>query len=155
MSKKTSEVAVVLNSKSSIMAGIEAAKGKLKEFKHIEDSKWQTSGKVIMLNGEEEDIKNIKCKTKLAELLGGFIIRNEAQNQANIALGIKDHPVIKMDGYTLKEWTSDFILKKDIIENQDNIDKYKAIEKKLEGLLDKEDLKAAAMAELAALLGKE
>jgi hypothetical protein len=149
MSKQQTS-ALALTTTSSVPDAISVINQKIADLKHIQESVYLTSGKVNGANGQI-DLKELKTVPEIVRTLSSILARAAAEESAYAAVGYTTHPVVKVDGGTVDEWTADAKLRIAIIEQKETLDKLQGFKSKWEELMDKEDRKAMLLKEMEAL----
>lgn len=152
LSETTQEMGLTV--KSSVTDVIDAINAKIKALKHIQDSVYKTPGNVQTSAGQ----KNIKDEKNITELVKAFAsikARATAMEDAYAELGMKEFPVVKVDGGTVEEWKDDIILRIQIIEQKETLDELNTYKKEWEELMDKEDRKELLLKKMKKFAGQE
>lgn len=122
---------------------------KINEMKHIQDSVYTTNGQITMGTGGKKDIKSETSVDELVKAYASVKARAEYLEQAYTDLDFKRYPVVKVDGFELKDWKRDILLRISIIEQKDTLDELKSLKKEWEELMDKEDRKKILMEKMS------
>ena len=145
-SKKKNEVAL-LSSTLSVPDVLERLNAEVAKLKHISDSVYKTSGTLTGFG----DLKN---ETKIENLVRAFSMvrgKENAYNDAAKELELKQYPQFTVDGGTAADWKQDILLRINILEHKDKLDKLNAYKEKMSQFLSVEDQKAIVLKEMAEL----
>ena len=144
--KKKNEVALSSNT-LSVPAVLERLNAEVAKLKHISDSVYKTSGTLTGFG----DLKN---ETKIENLVRAFSMvrgKENAYNDAAKELELKQYPQFTVDGGTAADWKQDILLRINILEHKDKLDKLNAYKEKMSQFLSAEDQKAIVLKEMAEL----
>ena len=145
-SKKKNEVAL-LSSTLSVPDVLERLNAEVAKLKHISDSVYKTSGTLTGFG-------DLKAETKIENLVKAFSMvrgKENAYNDAAKELELKQYPQFTVDGGTAADWKQDILLRINILEHKDKLDKLNAYKEKMSQFLSVEDQKAIVLKEMAEL----
>jgi len=123
---------------------------KIAALKHIEESVYKT-------NGELEGFGNIKNELKLENLIRAYSVvraKEKAYDEAAKELGLKTFPQFSVGSGTAEDWKKDILLRIEIINHKDTLDKLTSFKTRMEGFLSEQDKKALLLKEMEDFLSK-
>ena len=152
MSTKTTKKAelAVMVAETSVGDAIQVLNDKIASLKHITESVYCTSGKVVMSSGSTLDIKTETNKENLIKAYASIKARVSDIEGAYEDLGIVKYPLVKIDGGSIAEWKKDITLRLAVIDHKDEVDNLTSMKKEWEELMDKEDRKALLLKKMMA-----
>jgi len=136
--------------KGDITSIISALESEIKSLDHITDSKYRTSGNL-------KGFGDIKTETKIENLIKAYssIAGKETMyNNAATELGLTTYPLYTVDGSDSESWKEDIMLRINIINHKEKLDKLTEFKKRTEELLSKEEQKALLVSEISNFLNK-
>jgi len=129
---------------------LDALNKKIASLKHIEESKYKTTGIL-------EQFGDIKAEMKIENLIRAYssiIGREKLYNEAAAQLGRgKSYPAFVVSGGNAEDWKNDITLRINILEHKETLDKLNAFKEKMSKFLSEEDQKAILMKEMTQFLG--
>lgn len=148
--RKSTESTTLVATEGNVFTNLEIVKQKLSEIQKVTDSVYKTPGRVDN-NGITLDIKTEKNVENLVAAYAGLKAKATAIENAYSDLGITTHKVVRVNDGTVEEWKSDIILRINIINNQEKLDKLNKIKDGLTSLMDNNQKAALLMAEVESL----
>lgn len=123
---------------------------KIAALKHIEDSVYKT-------NGELEGFGNIKTELKLENLIRAYSMvkaKEAAYEAAAKDLGLKTYPQFLIGSGTADCWKKDILLRIEIINHKETLDKLNSFKSRMEGFLSEQDKKSLLLKEMEDFLSQ-
>ena len=142
---KTTDVALI----SDVPSVLDKLNAEISSLKKIEESVYKTTGKV---DGLGIDIKTELKVDNLIKAFSSISGRAKAYGEAAQELGQKSVPQFTVGGGTVDEWKSDIMLRIDIINHKEKLDKLKGFKDKMSKFLSEEDQKAILLKEMGEYL---
>jgi hypothetical protein len=152
MSKEKNQLA--LRPDSNVREILKALDAKIKSLKHIEETPWKTNG---VLDGFG-DIKNEKLVPNLIRALSSVRGREKGYLETaedsieNGGMGLSNYPAFEIGGFTTKDWQSDILLRKEIIEHKETLDKLTEFKTRATEFMTEQDKKSLLFADMAQYL---
>jgi hypothetical protein len=119
---------------------------KISSLKHITDTVYKTTGN---LEGFGTNIQKEMKVENLIRAFGSVMARSEVYNAAAKALGQKTYPAFEVSGGDMEAWKHDIILRINIINHQETLDKLNGYKEKMSKFLSEEDQKSMLLKEMA------
>lgn len=119
---------------------------KIASLKHITDTVYKTTGN---LEGFGTNIQKEMKVENLIRAFGSVMARSEVYNGAAKALGQKTYPAFEVSGGDMEAWKHDIILRINIINHQETLDKLNGYKEKMSKFLSEEDQKSMLLKEMA------
>jgi len=148
MSKKPTTAVALMN--TSIPEVIEVLNQKLAALKHINECVYKT-------NGEMKPFGNLKDEMKVENLIrmySSIRSREKTYNEAAAEMGLKSYPVFSDNG-TAADWKQDILLRKDIIEQKETLDKLNEFKAKASKFVSEEQQQQMLLKEMADFFAKK
>ena len=147
MAKKNTTALAKANEVPNVLIILDQEIGKLKS---ISDSVYKTGGN---LEGFGDITKEMKIEN-LIRAHSAVKSKENAYNDAAKDLGLKTYPVFSISGGSSADWKKDILLRIDIINHKDKLDKLTSYKEKMSKFLSEEDQKAMLMQEMTDFLSK-
>lgn len=150
MSKKNDKETTALTIATGTPEALKAINAKIAALKHIEESVYKTSG-------ELEGFDNIKTETKLENLIRAYSVvkfKEQAYEAAAKDLGLKTYPQFSIGSGTAEDWKKDILLRIEIINHKETLDKLNSFKTRMEGFLSEQDKKALLLKEMEEYLAQ-
>lgn len=150
MSKNKDKQTTELTIASGTPEALKLINAKIAALKHIEESVYKTSGDL-------EGFDNIKTETKLENLIRAYSVvkfKEQAYEAAATDLGLKTYPQFVIGSGTAADWKKDILLRIEIINHKETLDKLNSFKSRMEGFLSEQDKKALLMKEMEDYLAK-
>jgi len=90
---------------------IDFLQARLKDLKKTVETPYKTGGKVVTATCGTIDIQTEKDVDKLILAHSTMNFRAKALQESYDMLGIKEHKAVKVEGYSIEDWTHDIALK--------------------------------------------
>jgi len=123
---------------------------KIASLKRIEESVYKT-------NGQLDGFGDIKAETKIENLIRAYSsvkMREAGYNAAAKELrGGKDVPAFVIGSGNAEDWKQDILLRIDILEHKETLDKLNMFKEKMSKFLSEADQKAMLIAEMEQFFG--
>lgn len=148
LSKKGNDLVVMEN--ANVPEVLTLLKNKIDSLKHITDSVYKTTGNL-------EEFGDIKVESKIENLIRAYSSvkgREKAYHDAAADLGRKQYPAFNISGGNAEQWKEDILLRINIIEHKETLDKLKSYEERFAKFLSEADQKNMLMKEMEEFLNK-
>lgn len=119
---------------------------KIASLKHITDTVYKTTGN---LEGFSTNIQKEMKVENLIRAFGSVMARSEVYMSSAKALGQKTFPAFEVSGGDMEAWKHDIILRINIINHQETLDKLNGYKEKMSKFLSEEDQKSMLLKEMA------
>jgi hypothetical protein len=116
-----------------LFAVVQAKKAEIEKLKN---PTWVTNCNFEMHNGREINLHTVPTVEKLVEILATLLSTGKVYEEAAGELGVETE--FKWGGYTIEEWKTDLITRKDKIQVADKKKKLAELERKLDALVSPE-----------------
>lgn len=133
MSKKKVELGLTLA--TPVSDTLKIIEGKLKELKRVQDA-------VYKCPAQMEGMCNIQTETKVENLIrafGSIKSREDSYHQGAQDMGLTAYPVFKIQGCNPQDWRDDILLRKDVIEYSEQLEKLNKLKTKAQEFMTKEE----------------
>lgn len=145
MSKKVTTTALMVKGQD-VPSVLQVLEEKIASLKHITDTVYKTTGNL------EGFATNIQKEMKVENLIRAFASvqsRAAVYHTAAKELGQKTYPAFEVSGGDVEAWKHDIILRINIINHQETLDKLNGYKEKMSKFLSEEDQKSMLLKEMA------